>query len=74
MPGAVAVGPPEPARPCRSLPAPRGYQSHFSHAGERIWPEAALIVNLCPCQANSGIRALAYPSDETTGVSRCHLT
>ena len=105
MPRAVAVGLPEPALQISA--SPRGYQSHFSHAGERIWPETncyldpwietlhlsnsfrfgkptadgieavvefvgspymirdALIVNPRPGQANSGIRALAYPSDET---------
>ena len=96
MPRAVAVGLPEPALHISA--SPREYQSHFSHAGERIWPETncylsnsfrfgkptadgieavvefvgspymirdALIVNPHPGQANSGIRALAYPSDET---------
>jgi beta-mannosidase len=105
MPRAVAVGLPEPAPHISA--SPRGYQSHFSHAGERIWPETncyldlwietlhlsnsfrfgkptadgieavvefvgspymirdALIVNPRPGQANSGIRTLAYPSDET---------
>jgi hypothetical protein len=37
MPRAVAVGLPEPAPQISA--SPRGYQSHFSHAGERIWPE-----------------------------------
>jgi len=38
MARAVAVGLPEPALQISA--SPRGYQSHFSHAGERIWPEA----------------------------------
>ena len=37
MPRAVAVGLPEPAPQISA--SPRGYQSHFSHAGERIWPD-----------------------------------
>jgi len=44
MPRAVAVGLPE--RALRSLPASRGYQSHFSHAGERISPETNCYVDL----------------------------
>ena len=37
MPRAVAVGLTEPALQISASPS--GYQSHFSHAGERIWPE-----------------------------------
>ena len=44
MPRAVAVGLPEPAPQISA--SPRGYQSHFSHAGERIWPETNCYLDL----------------------------
>jgi hypothetical protein len=44
MPRAVAVGLPEPALQISA--SPRGYQSHFSHAGERIWPETNCYLDL----------------------------
>ena len=44
MPGAVAVGLPEPALQVSA--SPRGYPSHFSHAGERIWPETNCCLDL----------------------------
>lgn len=44
MPRAVAVGLPEPAPQISTCP--RGYQSHFSHAGERIWPETNCDLDL----------------------------
>ena len=44
MPRAVAVGLPEPAPQISA--SPRGYQSHFRHAGERIWPEPNCYLDL----------------------------
>jgi Domain of unknown function (DUF1839) len=44
MPRAVAVGLPEPALQISACPS--GYQSHFSHAGERIWPETNCYLDL----------------------------
>ena len=44
MPRAVAVGLPEPAPQISA--SPRGYQSHFSYAGERIWPETDCYLDL----------------------------
>jgi hypothetical protein len=44
MPPAVAVGLPEPALQISA--SHRGYQSHFSHAGERIWPETNCYLDL----------------------------
>ena len=44
MPRAVAVGLPEPALQISA--SPRGYQSHFGHAGERIWPEPNCYLDL----------------------------
>jgi hypothetical protein len=44
MPRAVAVGLPEPALQLSASPG--GYQSHFSHAGERIWPETNCYLDL----------------------------
>jgi hypothetical protein len=44
MPRAVAVGLPVPALQISARP--RGYQSHFSHAGERIWPETNCCLGL----------------------------
>jgi hypothetical protein len=44
MPRAVAVGLPEAA--LQIFASPRGYQSHFSHAGERIWPETYCYLDL----------------------------
>ena len=44
MPRAVAVGLAEPAPQISA--GPRGYQSHFSHAGERIWPETNCYIDL----------------------------
>ena len=44
MPRAVAVGLPEPALQISA--SPREYQSHFSHAGERIWPETNCYLDL----------------------------
>jgi hypothetical protein len=41
---AVAVGLPEPAPQISA--SPRRYQSHFSHAGERIWPETNCCLDL----------------------------
>ena len=42
MPRAVAVGLPAP----QISASPSGYQSHFSHAGERIWPETNCYLDL----------------------------
>jgi hypothetical protein len=44
MPRAVAVGLPEPALQISA--GPKGYQSHFSHGGERIWPETNCYLDL----------------------------
>lgn len=44
MPRAEAVGLPEPGPQISAIP--RGYQSHFSHAGERIWPETNCYLDL----------------------------
>ena len=44
MPRAVAVGLPQPAPQISA--SPRGYQSHFSYAGERIWPETNCYLDL----------------------------
>jgi len=44
MPRAVAVGLPEPAPQISA--SPRGYQSHFSHAGARIWPQTSCYLDL----------------------------
>jgi hypothetical protein len=44
MPRAVAVGLPEPAPQISA--SPRGYQSHFGHARERIWPETNCYLDL----------------------------
>ena len=44
MERAVAVGLPEPAPQISAIP--RGYRSHFSHAGERIWPETNCYLDL----------------------------
>lgn len=44
MPCAVAVGLPEPAPQISA--SPRGCQSHFSHARERIWPETNCYADL----------------------------
>jgi hypothetical protein len=44
MPRTVAVGLPEPAPQISA--SPRGYQSHFSHAGERIWPGTNCYLDL----------------------------
>jgi hypothetical protein len=44
MPRAVAVGLPELALQISASPS--GYQSHFSHAGERIWPETNCYLDL----------------------------
>ena len=44
MPRAVAAGLPEPALQISA--SPRGYQSHFSHAGEQIWPETNCYLDL----------------------------
>lgn len=44
IPRAVAVCLPEPALQISA--SPRGYQSHFSHAGERIWPETNCYLDL----------------------------
>ena len=44
MPRAVAVGLPDPAPQISASPG--GYRSHFSHAGERIWPETNCYLDL----------------------------
>jgi hypothetical protein len=44
MPRAVAVGLSEPALQISA--SPRGYQSHFSHAGEWIWPKTNCYLDL----------------------------
>jgi len=44
MPRAVAVGLPEPA--LQIFASPRGYLSHFSHAGERNWLETSCYLDL----------------------------
>ena len=44
MPRAIAVGLPE--QDPQISASPSGYQSHFGHAGERIWPESPCYLEL----------------------------
>jgi len=75
MPRAVAVGLPEPALQISA--SPRGYQSHFSHAGERIWPETNCyldlwIENTPRSWAGSGARIRLCSFPPTTMASNGH--
>jgi beta-mannosidase len=74
MPRAVAVGLPEPALQISASlsnsfrfgkPTADCIEAVVEFVGSPYMIRDALIVNPRPGQANSGIRALAYPSDET---------